>query len=71
MPLTGLLTDPRSRAARLSAGDIVQVLAAEHSRFSPDYLVKADGRLGWISSIAFMPEGVTRVCPARPRRIAG
>ena len=61
VPLTGLLTDPRSRAARLSAGDIVQVLAAVHSRFSPDYLVKADGRLGWISSIALMPEGVTRV----------
>ena len=40
VPLTGLLTDPGSRAGRLSVGDVVRVLAAERSGFSPDYLVE-------------------------------
>ena len=61
VPLTGLLTDPGSRAALLSVGDVVRVLAAERSGFSPDYLVEASGRRGWISSTALMPEGATRV----------
>ena len=61
VPLTGLLTDPSSRAGRLSVGDEVRVLAAERSGPSPKYLVEADGRRGWISSIALMPEGATRV----------
>ena len=59
--LTGLLTDPGSRATRLGVGDVIRVLAAERSGFSPDYLVEAGGRRGWISSIALMPEGATRV----------
>ena len=61
VPLTGLLTDPGSRAARLSAGEVVRVLASEDDGVSPDYLVEAIGRRGWISSTALMPEGVTRV----------
>ena len=61
VPLTGLLTDPGSRAARLGVGEVVRVLAAERSGFSPDYLVEAGGRRGWISGAALMPEGATRV----------
>ena len=64
VPLTGLLTDLGSRAARLSVGDVVRVLAAERSGFSPNYLVETSERRGWISSTALMPEGATRVSDA-------